>query len=119
MPLACALAITAIQPKRPQGQPSIPPSSCYFSAASMHQRLHGDYEMKMSVTKMALATSVALAALVAAEAAYARPPRHQTAPEAYDTEGNPRYGFGPRVTVQPNDVVSGHSVIGRDPDPSI
>jgi len=75
--------------------------------------------MKMSVTKMALATSVALAALVAAEAAYAQPPRHRAMPEAYDGEANPRYGFGPRVTVGPNDVVSGHSVIGRDPDPSI
>ena len=29
------------------------------------------------------------------------------------------YGFGPRVIVQPNDVVSGNRVIGRDPDPFI
>jgi hypothetical protein len=73
--------------------------------------------MKMLATKMALATSVALATLLAAEAASAQ--RLQTASEAYDAESNPHYGFGPRVTVQPNDVVSGHSVIGRDPDPSI
>jgi hypothetical protein len=75
--------------------------------------------MKMLATKMALATSVALATLIAAEAASAQTRRHQAAPEAYDAEANPHYGFGPRVTVQPNDVVSGHSVIGRDPDPSI
>jgi hypothetical protein len=36
-----------------------------------------------------------------------------------DRQSNPRYGFGPRVTVGPSNVVSGHSVIGRDPDPSI
>ena len=74
--------------------------------------------MKMLVAKMALATSVALASLVAVEAAYAQPPRYQ-APEAYDAQGNPRYGFGPRVTVQPNDVVEGGAVIGRDPDPAV
>jgi hypothetical protein len=83
------------------------------------QQPYGEYEMKMSVSKMALAASVALAALVATEAAYAQPLRHRAAPEAYDAQSNPRYGFGPRVTVGPNDVVSGHSVIGRDPDPSI
>ncbi len=79
--------------------------------------------MKMLVTKMALATSVALATLVATEAAYAQSQRHQAAPqaatEAYDAQGNPHYEFGPRVTVQPNDVLEGDSVIGRDPDPLI
>ena len=73
--------------------------------------------MKMLATKMALATSVALVTLIGAEAASAQ--RLQTASEAYDAEANPNYGFGPRVTVQPNDVVSGNKVIGRDPDPSI
>jgi hypothetical protein len=33
--------------------------------------------------------------------------------------GAEAYGFGPRVGVGRNDVVSGHSIIGRDPDPSI
>jgi hypothetical protein len=80
--------------------------------------------MKMLVTKMALATSVALATLVAAEAASAQSAReghdaHQAAPTAYDAEGNPDYEFGPRVTVKPGDVISGDSVIGRDPDPFI
>jgi hypothetical protein len=75
--------------------------------------------MKMFVTKTALAASVALAALVAAEAAYAQPPRHLAVPQAYDTEANPDYGFGPRVAVQPDDVVTGNRVIGRDPDPFI
>src|SRR5713101_1351259 len=55
-------------------------------------------EMKMLVTKMALATSVALATLISAEAASAQPLRHQAAPEAYDTQANPNYVFGPRVT---------------------
>jgi hypothetical protein len=73
--------------------------------------------MKMLATKMALVTSVALATLLAAEAVSAQ--RLQTASEAYDAEANPNYGFGPRVTVQPGDVVSGNKVIGRDPDPSI
>jgi hypothetical protein len=75
--------------------------------------------MKMLATKMALAISVALAPLIAAEAASAQTQRVQAASEAYDAEANPNYGFGPRVTVQPNDVVSGNKVIGRDPDPSI
>ena len=84
--------------------------------------------MKMPVTKLLLGASAALAMLIAAEgaqaqehlsheAAYAH--RHHAAPEAYDVEANPRYGFGPRVTVQPDDVVSGNRVIGRDPDPFI
>jgi hypothetical protein len=80
--------------------------------------------MKMLVTKMALAASVALATLVASEAASAQSAReghdaHQAAPTAYDAEANPDYKFGPRVTVKPGDVISGDSVIGRDPDPSI
>jgi hypothetical protein len=75
--------------------------------------------MKMLVTKVALATSVALATLIAAEAASAQPLSHRAVPEAYDTQANPDYGFGPRVTVQPNDVVSGNRVIGRDPDPFV
>ena len=78
----------------------------------------------MLVTKMALATSIALATLVASEAASAQSAReghdaHQAAPTAYDAEANPDYKFGPRVTVKPGDVISGDSVIGRDPDPSI
>jgi hypothetical protein len=84
--------------------------------------------VKMLVKKTVLATSVALATLIAAqaadaqeylshEAAYAQ--RHHAAPGIYDAEGNPRVGFGPRVTVQPNDVVTGNREIGRDPDPFI
>ena len=75
--------------------------------------------MKMLVTRMVLATSVALATLIAAEVASAQPLSYRTGPEAYDTQANPSYGFGPRVTVQPNDVVSGNRVIGRDPDPFV
>jgi len=84
--------------------------------------------MKMPVAKVLLGTSAALAMLIAAEAAQAQEylsqetayfRNHQAAPEAYDAQANPNYGFGPRVTVQPNDVVAGNRVIGRDPDPFI
>jgi hypothetical protein len=51
------------------------------------------------------------------EAAYGS--RHHAAPEAYDAEANPHYGFGPRVRAERDDAVSGHRVIGRDPDPFI
>jgi hypothetical protein len=84
--------------------------------------------MKMLMKNTALATSVALAMLIAAEtadaqeylsheAAYAL--RHQAAPETYDTQANPRFGFGPRATAQPNGVVSGNRQVGSDPDPFI
>jgi hypothetical protein len=75
--------------------------------------------MKLPFTKVALAASVALATLISAEAVSAQPLRHQSAPEAYDTQANPNYGFGPRVTVGPNDVVTGGREIGRDPDPFV
>jgi hypothetical protein len=82
--------------------------------------------MKMPVTKMLLGMSAAIAMLIAAESAQAQEyqetayaHRHQAAPEAYDTQANPNYGFGPRVTPGPDDVVSGNRVIGRDPDPFI
>ena len=55
---------------------------------------------------------VALATLITAEAA-------EAAPIAYNVQANPNYGFGPRVRVQPNDVVSGDRIVGRDPDPFI
>ena len=55
--------------------------------------------MKMLVRKMALATSVALATLIAAEAASAQTQRHHATPEAarnaYDAQGNPAYEFVP------------------------
>ena len=86
--------------------------------------------MKMLVAKMALATSVALATLISAEAAFAQ--HNRAAPDAYDQT---RYldrgtaidsqatgeqgGAGPRVRVQPNDVVTNGRDIGRDPDPFI
>jgi hypothetical protein len=86
--------------------------------------------MKMLVTKMALATSVALATLISAGAASAQDNR--AAPDNYDQT---RYldrgtaidsqatgevgGAGPRVRVQPNDVVTNGRDIGRDPDPFI
>ena len=61
---------------------------------------------------------VALATLITAEAAdYSQ--RHQAAPIAYNVQANPNYGFGPRVRVQPNDVVSGDRIVGRVPDPFI
>jgi hypothetical protein len=38
----CTRAKTAIQAKSGQGQQSIPPSSYYFRAATMHQPIYGD-----------------------------------------------------------------------------
>ncbi len=81
--------------------------------------------MKTLVTKMVFMTSVALATVVFAEGVSAEPAAREAfganrlAPKAYDAEANPNYKFGPRVTVKPGDVVSGDSVIGRDPDPSV
>jgi hypothetical protein len=49
-----------------------------------------------------------LATLLTAEAAYPASYAHrQPAPTAYNVQANPNYGFGPRVRVHPNDVVSG------------
>jgi hypothetical protein len=73
--------------------------------------------MKMLITKIVLATSVALGTLIAAEAANAAPRYYGG--QAYDAQANPIYGFGPRVTVQPGDVVSGNRVVGRDTEPFI
>jgi hypothetical protein len=52
------------------------------------------------------------------EAAYVHR-RQPPPPYAYDTQANPNYGFGPLVPVDPNDVISGNRIIGRDPDPFI
>jgi hypothetical protein len=73
--------------------------------------------MKMLITKVVLAASVALGTLMAAQAADAA--QRYNGAQAYDAQANPNYRFGPRVTVQPGDVVSGNSVIGRDTDPFI
>ena len=73
--------------------------------------------MKMFVTRVVLAASVALGTLMAAQAADAA--QRYNGGQAYDAQANPNYRFGPRVTVQPGDVVSGNSVIGRDTDPFI
>ena len=63
----------------------------------------------------------ALTGSIVAESANAAgyPRRDADAPAAYNTQANPHYGFGPRVRVQPNDVISGDRMIGRDPDPFI
>jgi hypothetical protein len=73
--------------------------------------------MRTFVTRVVLAASVALGTLMAAQAADAAP--RYNGGQAYDAQANPNYRFGPRVTVQPGDVVSGNSVIGRDTDPFI
>jgi hypothetical protein len=73
--------------------------------------------MKTFVTRVVLAAAVALGTLVAAQAADAA--QRYNGGQAYDAQANPNYRFGPRVTVQPGDVVSGNSVIGRDTDPFI
>jgi hypothetical protein len=71
--------------------------------------------MKSFVTKMFL-TSLVLSTLIGAEAACAQ--TYRSAPTYRDVESNAR-AEGRPVTRQPNDVVSGHRVIGRDPDPFI
>jgi hypothetical protein len=87
-----------------------------FQAHRMNRQMEN--EMKILVSKVALAASVALATLVAADAASAQP-RHQAGSTVYDAQANPIYGFGPRTTVQPGDVISGNRLIARDPDPFI
>jgi hypothetical protein len=64
---------------------------------------------------------VALTASIVGESANAAgySQRGADAPTVYNTQANPHYGFGPRVRVQPNDVISGDRLIGRDPDPFI
>jgi hypothetical protein len=64
---------------------------------------------------------VALATLITTNAAYAAGygQRYHAPPTAYNAQANPNYGFGPRVSVQPNDVIAGDRIIGRDPDPFI
>ena len=71
--------------------------------------------MKMLVTNMALAASVALASLVATEAASAQDqPSQETAyVQRHHSEAPPR------VNSQSGDIVTGNRVIGRDPDPFI
>ena len=73
--------------------------------------------MRTFVTRVVLAASVALGTLMAAQAADAA--QRYNGGQAYDAQANPNYRFGPRVTIQPGDVVSGNSVIGRDTDPFI
>ena len=70
-----------------------------------------------TLIKMAVATSAALGTLMAAEAASAKPLPRQAVPEFYNVQANPNYRYGPRATVQPNDVVSGDRIIGRAFDP--
>jgi hypothetical protein len=71
----------------------------------------------LSKTTLALAASVALATLFATENANAQAYAQRC--ELYNAQANPNYGFGPCVTLQPGDVVSGNRMIGRDPDPFV
>jgi hypothetical protein len=75
----------------------------------------------MTATRRRLvAVLVALAALLIAEGASAGGDGQRLpAGTAYNAQGNPTYGFGPRVRVHPHDVIAGNSIIGRDPDPFI
>jgi hypothetical protein len=77
----------------------------------------------MTTTQYRIVVGVltALATLITAETAYAAgyARRYQTASTAYNVHANPNYGFGPRVSVHPNDVISDERIIGRDPDPFI
>jgi hypothetical protein len=87
--------------------------------------------MRTLATRLALAAAVGLATLAAGEIAYARDHRsheayvHRRSPApygyryGYDAQANPTYGFGALVPINPNDVVAGGRIIGRDPDPFI
>ena len=71
----------------------------------------------LSEATLALATSVALATLLATQGANAQAYAQRC--ELYNAQANPDYGFGPCVTAQPGDVISGGRVFGRDPDPFV
>jgi len=77
--------------------------------------------MMRQYIRIAVVGVLAALASSTAEPAHAasRAHRHQSCRTAYNTQANPNYGFGPRVCVHPNDVVSGDRIIGRDPDPFI
>jgi hypothetical protein len=70
-----------------------------------------------SKTTLALATSVALVTLFATESANAQ--TYVQRCELYNAQSNPDYGFGPCVTVQPGDVVSGSRAFSRHPGPFV
>jgi len=110
--------MTAIPVKRRQGSSSDRSHSYYLGIASMQQPFM-EMQMKLLITKIALASSVALGALVAAEGANAQIYAQRNQGEVYDSQANPNYGFGPRTTVRPGDAISGNRVIGRDPDPFV
>jgi hypothetical protein len=65
------------------------------------------------------AALVAIATVITAQPASAASHQRQSCQKAYNTQANPYYGFGPRVCIQPTDVVSGDRIVGRDPDPFI
>jgi hypothetical protein len=71
--------------------------------------------MKMLVKRMVLATSVALATLIVAEAANAQEylPQESAYAQGHQTTSSPR------MTAPSNGVMSGNRQIGRDPDPFI
>jgi hypothetical protein len=71
----------------------------------------------LSEATLALATSVALATLLATQGANAQ--AYPQRCELYNAQANPNYGFGPCVTAQPGAVISGGRVIRRDPDPFV
>ena len=68
---------------------------------------------------MAVARYAALIGLVGMVVALTASIIGESANAAGYSQANPHYGFGPRVRVQPNDVISGDRLIGRDPDPFI
>jgi carbohydrate-selective porin OprB len=59
----------------------------------------------LSKTTLALVTSLALVPISAMEGANAQAYAERC--EVYNSQANPGYGFGPCVTVQPNDVIIG------------
>ena len=75
--------------------------------------------MKVTATQnWFLGVLVALATMINAQAVCAagNAQKYRAAPTAYNAQGNPNYGFGPRVRALPIDVIAGDRIIGRDPD---
>ena len=73
--------------------------------------------MRKFARRAALAASMTLMSLIAADAAHAQASDMLYAQNNRAVPGGYQSGYGPRVAPQPNEVMTGR--IGRDPDPFI
>lgn len=75
--------------------------------------------MRKFARRAALAASMTLMSLIAADAAHAQASDMLYAQNNRAVLGGYQSGYGPRVAPQPNEVMTGNRRIGRDPDPFI